>query len=223
MKLKFKKAFIFDLDGVIVDTAKFHFLAWKNLAESLDISFSEEENEQLKGVSRVKSMEKILKWGNKTISEEKFNSLMAMKNEEYLSFVDAMSTDDILPGVLETLTYLKENDYPIALGSASKNARRILTKVKLNSYFEYIVDGNEVSKAKPDPEVFLKGCKLLGVEPKQSIVFEDSQAGIKAANNAQMTSVGIGDELVLSEADFNFKSFSEISEDVLQTLINFKK
>lgn len=223
MKSEFKKAFIFDLDGVIVDTAKYHFLAWKNLAESLDISFSEEENEQLKGVSRVKSLEKILKWGNKTISEEKFNNLMAKKNEEYLSYVDAMSKEDILPGVLETLNYLKENDYPIALGSASKNARRILNKVELYSYFEYIVDGNEVSKAKPDPEVFLKGCELLAVEPQHSIVFEDSQAGIQAANNAKMTSVGIGDESVLSEADFNFKSFSEISEDVLKTLINFKK
>lgn len=223
MKSEFKKAFIFDLDGVIVDTAKYHFLAWKNLAESLDISFSEEENEQLKGVSRVKSLEKILKWGNKTISEEKFNNLMAKKNEEYLSYVDAMSKEDILPGVLETLNYLKENDYPIALGSASKNARRILNKVELYSYFEYIVDGNEVSKAKPDPEVFLKGCELLAVEPQHSIVFEDSQAGIQAANNAHMTSVGIGDESVLSEADFNFKSFSEISEDVLKTLINFKK
>lgn len=223
MKSEFKKAFIFDLDGVIVDTAKYHFLAWKNLAESLDILFSEEENEQLKGVSRVKSLEKILKWGNKTISEEKFNNLMAKKNEEYLSYVDAMSKEDILPGVLETLNYLKENDYPIALGSASKNARRILNKVELYSYFEYIVDGNEVSKAKPDPEVFLKGCELLAVEPQHSIVFEDSQAGIQAANNAKMTSVGIGDGSVLSEADFNFKSFSEISEDVLKTLINFKK
>lgn len=218
-----KKAFIFDLDGVIVDTAKFHFLAWRNLAESLDISFSEDENEQLKGVSRIKSLEKILKWGNKSISEDQFKSLMAQKNEEYLSFVDQMTKNDILPGVLATLSYLKENNHPIALGSASKNARRILTKVGLNSYFDHIVDGNEVSKAKPDPEVFLKGCELLGVEPKYTIVFEDSQAGIKAANNALMTSVGIGNELVLDEADFNFEGFSKINEDTLQTLINFKK
>lgn len=218
-----KKAFIFDLDGVIVDTAKFHFLAWKNLAESLDISFTEEENEQLKGVSRVKSLEKILEWGNKTISEENFNTLMSDKNEEYLSYVDAMSKDDILPGVLDTLKYLKQNDYPVALGSASKNARRILDKVGLNSYFDHIVDGNEVSKAKPDPEVFLKGCQLLGVEPNQAIVFEDSRAGIEAANTAKMTSVGIGDEKVLDEADFNFSGFTEIDKNTIHTLINFKK
>lgn len=217
------KAFIFDLDGVIVDTAKFHFLAWKNLAEALDISFSEEENEQLKGVSRINSLQKILEWGHKNISKEEFNRLMAKKNEEYLSFVDQMSKDDILPGVLETLNYLKENNYPIALGSASKNARRILNKLGLNSYFDHIVDGNEVSKAKPDPEVFLKGCKLLGVAPQQAIVFEDSQAGIKAANTAHMISVGIGDKSVLGEADFNFEGFSEINEKTLKTLINFKK
>ncbi|MBZ9786467.1 beta-phosphoglucomutase [Psychroflexus sp. CAK57W] len=217
------KAFIFDLDGVIVDTAKFHFLAWKNLAEALDISFSEEENEQLKGVSRFNSLQKILEWGHKNISKEEFNRLMAKKNEEYLSFVDQMSKDDILPGVLETLNYLKENNYPIALGSASKNARRILNKLGLNSYFDHIVDGNEVSKAKPDPEVFLKGCKLLGVAPQQAIVFEDSQAGIKAANTAHMISVGIGDKSVLGEADFNFEGFSEINEKTLKTLINFKK
>lgn len=218
-----KKAFIFDLDGVIVDTAKFHFLAWKNLAESLDISFSEEENEQLKGVSRIRSLEKILEWGNKTISEEQFNALMAEKNEEYLSYVDQMTEKDILPGVMDTLIYLKKNDYSIGLGSASKNARRILTKVGLDSYFEEIVDGNEVSEAKPNPEVFLKGCKLLGVEPNQAIVFEDSQAGIKAVNSATMTSVGIGDKSVLKEADFIFRGFTEIDKKTLQSLINFKK
>lgn len=217
------KAFIFDLDGVIVDTAKFHFLAWKNLANSLDISFSEEENEQLKGVSRIRSLEKILKWGNKSISGKDFNRLMAEKNEEYLAYVDQMTEKDILPEVMRTLEYLKENNYRIALGSASKNARRILTKVGLESYFEEIVDGNEVSKAKPDPEVFLKGCELLGVKPSQAIVFEDSVAGIDAANTAHMTSVGIGKKSILNKADFIFSGFTEIDEKTIQTLINFKK
>lgn len=217
------KAFIFDLDGVIVDTAKFHFLAWKNLAESLEIPFSEEENEQLKGVSRIRSLEKILEWGNKTISEEEFKRLMAEKNEEYLAYVDQMTEKDILPGVMEILNYVKSNNYPIALGSASKNARTILSKVGLEDYFEEIVDGNEVSKAKPNPEVFLKGCRLLKVEPEQAIVFEDSKAGIEAANSAQMTSVGIGDKSVLNAADFNFLDFTEISKITIETLINFKK
>jgi beta-phosphoglucomutase len=217
------KAFIFDLDGVIVDTAKFHYLAWKNLAESLDISFSKEQNEQLKGVSRVHSLEKILKWGNKSISKDEFDRLMAQKNEEYLAYVDQMTEDDILPDVLKTLNHLKENEYPIALGSASKNARLILDKVGLLSYFEEIVDGNEVSKPKPDPEVFLKACKLLGVDPHQAIVFEDSIAGIQAANTAGMTSIGIGEVSVLHEADFIFEDFTTIKEKELETFINFKK
>jgi len=217
------KAFIFDLDGVIVDTAKFHFLAWKNLAESLDISFTEKENEQLKGVSRVRSLEKILEWGNVSITEDKFNELMAEKNQEYLSYVDQMNAKDILPGVLETLKYLKHNNHLIALGSASKNARLILEKVGLTAYFEAIVDGNEVTKAKPDPEVFLMGCQLLKVDPNQAIVFEDSQAGIKAANAAHMTSVGIGSADILSESDFNFNDFTEIDEQTIHTLMNFNK
>jgi beta-phosphoglucomutase len=217
------KAFIFDLDGVIVYTAKFHFLAWKNLAESLDISFSEAENEQLKGVSRVRSLEKILDWGQVKISEERFNQLMAEKNQEYLSYVEQMTTDDILPGVHDTLTYLKEQDYPVALGSASKNARLILEKVNLSSFFDAIVDGNEVSKAKPNPEVFLKGCELLGVQPHQAVVFEDSQSGIEAANSAQMTSVGIGDAEVLNQADFNYSGFSEIDEQTIHNLSTFNK
>lgn len=216
------KAFIFDLDGVIVDTAKYHFLAWKNLAESLDISFSEEENEHLKGVSRVKSLQKILEWGDKTISEDEFNRLMAEKNEEYLAYVEKMTEDDILPGVIEILNYIKSNNYPTAIGSASKNARTILSKIGLLNFFEEIVDGNEVTKAKPDPEVFLKGCDLLGVEPKDAIVFEDSQAGIKAANTANMTSVGIGNTTVLKDADFNFKNFTEMNKNTIETLINFK-
>lgn len=216
------KAFIFDLDGVIVDTAKYHFLAWKNLAESLDISFSEEENEHLKGVSRVKSLQKILEWGDKTISEDEFNRLMAEKNEEYLAYVEKMTEDDILPGVIEILNYIKSNNYPTAIGSASKNARTILSKIGLLNFFEEIVDGNEVTKAKPDPEVFLKGCDLLGVEPKDAIVFEDSQAGIKAANTANMTSVGIGNTTVLKDADFNFKNFKEMNKNTIETLINFK-
>ena len=217
------KAFIFDLDGVIVDTAKFHFLAWKNLAESLDISFTEKENEQLKGVSRVQSLQKILNWGNKSISEERFNQLMAEKNEEYLSYVDQMSEKDILPGVMETLRYLKNNNHLIALGSASKNARLILKKVGLESFFAEIIDGNEVSKAKPDPEVFLKGCQGLNVEPQQAIVFEDSQAGIEAANVAHMTSVGIGDGQILQAADFNYNNFTEIDEQTIHALMNFNK
>lgn len=217
-----KKAFIFDLDGVIVDTAKYHFLAWQKLADSLGISFSEEQNEQLKGVSRVQSLEKILEWGNKTISEEKFSRLMSEKNEEYLSYIAKMDASEILPDVPRILEYLILENQAIALGSASKNARAILEKVQLYDKFTTIVDGTNVSKAKPDPEVFLLGAKALGIYPENCIVFEDSVAGVKAANIANMISIGIGNQEVLHEADYVFKDFTEIKEEFINQLVTTK-
>ena len=218
-----KKGFIFDLDGVIVDTAKYHFLAWKKLANSIGVDFSHEQNEQLKGVSRVKSLEKILAWGNKTISEEKFQELMHNKNEDYLSYIDSMDESEILPDVNKVLDFLIHNKLPIALGSASKNARKILEQVSLLKKFDAIVDGTNVNKAKPDPEVFLIAAKLLGVEPKDCVVFEDSVAGIQAANKANMISIGIGNASILKEADIVFKDFTEIDFDFLENLKSIKK
>lgn len=213
-----KKAFIFDLDGVIVDTAKYHFLAWRKLANSLDIDFTEEQNEQLKGVSRVRSLEKILSWGNIEISEDRFMELMAKKNNDYLSYVNAMDDSEILVDVPKILNFIKANDLPIALGSASKNARTILQKVHLYEIFDAIVDGTNVTKAKPDPEVFLNAAKMLDTQPTDCIVFEDSVAGIQAANIADMISIGIGDKEVLGEADFVFKDFTEISTEFIKEL-----
>lgn len=214
-----KKGFIFDLDGVIVDTAKYHYLAWKKLANSIGVDFNHEQNEQLKGVSRVKSLEKILAWGSKSISEDEFMELMALKNDDYLSYINKMDENEILPDVPKILNYLIEKKQNIALGSASKNARQILEKVNLISSFQAIVDGNDVSKAKPNPEVFLIAAQLLDQKPENCIVFEDSVAGIKAANLAGMTSVGIGDKNILFEADFVFNNFTEISLSFLQELI----
>lgn len=220
-----KKGFIFDLDGVIVDTAKYHFLAWRKLANGLGIDFTEKENEQLKGVSRIRSLEKILEWGNTTLSEDDFVSLMAKKNEEYLGYIEKMNAEEILPDVSKVLDYLSEQKQPISLGSASKNARPILQKVKLINKFNFIVDGNDVSKAKPDPEVFLIGAKLLKMQPRDCVIFEDSVAGIQAANSANMYSIGIGDKDVLHEADIVFKDFTEVSFQFLNDLIlgNIKK
>ncbi|SHE36940.1 beta-phosphoglucomutase [Psychroflexus salarius] len=215
-----KTSIIFDLDGVIVDTAKFHFLAWKNLANSIDINFTEKENEQLKGVSRIKSLEKILQWGNKELPQEKFDSLMQQKNTEYLSFVDQMTQDDILPDVKSTLDFLKSKEIPIALGSASKNAKRILKQVNLTHYFDAIVDGTVVTKAKPDPQVFLTAAKQLDCEPQNCVVFEDSVAGVQAANTAEMLSIGIGKTSVLGEANYVFSDFTEISQNFLEKLLN---
>ncbi|WP_430466857.1 beta-phosphoglucomutase [Winogradskyella ouciana] len=214
-----KKGFIFDLDGVIVDTAKYHFLAWKKLANSLGIDFTEVENEQLKGVSRVRSLEKILSWGHKTISEDKFMELMSAKNTDYLSYISKMDEDEILPDVPKILNLLKDKEQPISLGSASKNARTILERVNLKKHFDAIVDGNDVSKAKPDPEVFLIAAKLLNVKPEHCIVFEDSVAGVEAANAANMVSIGIGSEDVLGHAKYIFKDFTEISNEFINSLI----
>ena len=215
-----KKGFIFDLDGVIVDTAKYHFLAWKKLANEIGIDFTAKQNEQLKGVSRVKSLEKILSWGKKEISQEQFTELMAKKNTDYMSFIADMTADEILVDVPKTLNFLIAKKQSIALGSASKNAREILRKVNLFDKFEVIVDGNNVSKAKPDPEVFLNAADSLNIAANECIVFEDSVAGVQAANKANMISIGIGDSEVLHEATYVFKDFTEISIEFIEKLIN---
>lgn len=214
-----KKAFIFDLDGVIVDTAKYHFLAWQKLANQLGIEFTHEHNEELKGVSRVRSLDIILELGNVQASQEDKNKWLVQKNEEYLSYLVDMDESEILPGVLKVLEYLKSKNQFIALGSASKNARPILEKTNIMHFFDAIVDGNDVSNAKPDPEVFLRAAQLVGVLNENAIVFEDSVAGIQAANIANMISVGIGDATVLHEAKYNFKDFTFIDEAFLSQLI----
>ncbi|HUH27657.1 beta-phosphoglucomutase [Gelidibacter sp.] len=215
-----KKAFIFDLDGVIVDTAKYHFLAWKKLAATIGVDFTKQQNEQLKGVSRVKSLEKILAWGNKTITEAEFANLMALKNTDYLTYIDKMDEQEILPDVAKTLDFLRDKKQHIALGSASKNARMILEKVNILEKFDIIVDGNDVTKGKPDPEVFLKAAEHLNVPNEHCVVFEDAVAGIQAANNAGMISIGIGEKDILHEADYVFTDFTEIDIDFLNELIS---
>ena len=214
------KAFIFDLDGVIVDTAKYHFLAWQKLAQSLGINFTHEHNEELKGVSRVRSLEIILGLGNVEVTQEQKDQWLVQKNEDYLQYIDKMDNSEILPGVMKVLEFLKANHQPIVLGSASKNARPILDKVKILHYFDDIVDGNDVSNAKPDPEVFLVGAKKANQPNENAIVFEDSVAGIQAANIAGMMSIGIGEASVLNEADVVFNNFTEITEEFLTELIN---
>jgi beta-phosphoglucomutase len=215
-----KKAFIFDLDGVIVDTAKYHFLAWQKLAQELGIEFTPEHNEELKGVSRVRSLDIILNLGNIQASQEEKDKWLFEKNELYLSYLVDMDQSELLPGVVQVLKFLKENNQYIALGSASKNARPILEKTDIIQYFDAIVDGNDVTNAKPDPEVFLRACQLVFVSPEDSIVFEDSVAGIQAANSARMKSIGIGDQEILHEAEYIFPDFTMINEQFLRSLMN---
>jgi beta-phosphoglucomutase len=215
-----KKAFIFDLDGVIVDTARYHFLAWQKLAQELGIEFTPEHNEELKGVSRVRSLDIILELGKVTASQEDKNRWLIQKNEDYLAYLVNIDQSEVLPGVMPILQFLKEKNQPIALGSASKNARPILEKTGIIHYFDAIVDGNDVTNAKPDPEVFLQAAKLLGANPDNAIVFEDSVAGVQAANIAKMTSVGIGEETILHEAKYIFKDFTFMDTSFIEAFIN---
>ena len=213
------KAIIFDLDGVIVDTAKYHYLAWKALASKFDFDFTEEQNEQLKGVSRVRSLEILLDLGKIHLESDQKQQLLEEKNKQYLQYIAQMDQKEILPGIDNLLHYLNMNKVPFALGSASKNARLILEKLDLIHLFDAIVDGNDVSTAKPDPEVFLIAASKLGEKPEDCIVIEDAKAGIEAANLALMTSIGIGAKNILKEADFVLDDTSQLTIDFIQKLM----
>lgn len=214
-----KKAFIFDLDGVIVDTARYHFLAWQKIADQLGIEFTPEHNEALKGVSRVRSLDIILELGKANPPQPDKDVWLKQKNDDYLAYIENMDRSEILPGVMHILQFLKDNQQPVALGSASKNARPILEKTGILHYFDAIIDGNDVTNAKPDPEVFVRAAKQLGIPNEDSIVFEDSFAGIEAANIAGMTSVGIGDSKILKKAQYIFPDFVHIDLSFIETLI----
>ena len=213
------KGCIFDLDGVIVDTAKYHFRAWQSICDELDIPFTAEDNEKLKGISRVKSLEMLLSLGNKELDADQKVKYLSKKNKRYLSFIEKMDEKEILPGVENLMKELKQNGIKLGLGSASKNARKILSVLNLDNYFDVIVDGTDVTKSKPDPEIFIKGAQQLNVAPHQCIVFEDSIAGIEAAANGGFISVGIGDGDILANADINIEGFSNFTyTELLQNL-----
>ena len=208
------KGFLFDLDGVIVDTAVFHFQAWRRLAQKLGGDFTEEQNEQLKGVSRVDSLKKIIEWTGASVSDEEFQTLMIEKNEWYLELVQGLGPQDALPGALNFLQTAYDQGIKIALGSASKNAPMILEKLGITPLFTAIIDGNNVVNGKPHPEVFLKGAEALGLEPSECVVFEDSIAGVQAAKAGGMSSVGIGDAETL-QADIHFTALGDTTPEAL--------
>lgn len=195
------KGALFDLDGVIVDTAKYHYLAWKRLAQELGFDFTEEDNERLKGVSRMRSLEILLEIGGLNFSEEKKIAMADKKNNWYVEYIAKMDQSELLKGAKEFLIELRGKGIKIALGSASKNALMILNNLNITNLFDAIVDGNKVAKAKPDPEVFLLGAKELGLEPTDCVVFEDAEAGVEAAKRAGMRAIGIGSKDVLKQAD----------------------
>lgn len=213
-------ACIFDLDGVVVDTARYHFKSWQQIANKLDFEFNETFNEGLKGVSRVESLNLILKASEKTISDQLFQELLIEKNNIYLKLIEKMDKNEILPGVLPYLTLLAKNDIRIGLGSASKNAKTILKRVELIDFFDVISDGNSVSRSKPDPEVFYNCSDHFGLDPKNCVVFEDSFNGIKAANAGGFKSVGIGTKNVLKEAHIVYENFLGKTPQDLSELYN---
>ncbi|HWV14584.1 MAG TPA: beta-phosphoglucomutase [Cellvibrio sp.] len=209
------KCCIFDLDGVIVDTAKYHYLAWKRLANSLGFDFTEEDNEHLKGVSRIESLKLILKLGAKELDSEAFEQALVNKNAWYLEDINKIGPEEILPGVNEFLTSVRAKGIKTALGSASKNAVLILERIGLLDQFDAIVDGNKVANAKPDPEVFLNAAREVGIDPVDCIVFEDAVAGVQAALNAKMKCVGIGEPEVLGHANLVIANFKNTTIDAL--------
>lgn len=208
------KGCIFDLDGVIVDTAKYHYLAWKRLASELGFEFTVQDNERLKGVSRMKSLEILLEVGKLNFDEETKLKLAEKKNNWYVEYISKIDKSEILPGVEAFLKDIKGNGIKVALGSASKNAKLIMKNIGIASYFDAIVDGTKVSKAKPDPEVFLKCAEELGLVPRQCVVFEDAEAGVEAAKRGDMLAVGIGDPKILCKADKVISSFEKDGSNI---------
>lgn len=202
---------IFDLDGVLVDTARYHYLAWKRLAGELHIDFTREDNERLKGVSRARSLEILLELGGKTLAEDEKAKAADKKNGWYLEYIQGITPNELLPEVVPLLTYLRQHGVKLSLGSASKNAAAILDKLAISPLFDAVVHGGHVAKAKPDPEIFLAAAKALGIPPAQCVVFEDASAGVEAGKNAGMTVIGVGDPAVLTQADMVIKSFAELS------------
>lgn len=210
--------FIFDLDGVIVNTSVHHFLAWQQIAKRLGIEFSENDNQKLKGISREDSLKTLLEIGNQKISDIEFKELLDLKNSIYLDLINNLDETAILPSVTEKLNFLKSSGYKIALASSSKNAKTVLSRIGLNDCFDVIIDGNRISKPKPDPEIFLTVAGLTDSNAQNCAVFEDAFAGISAAKEAGMLAIGIGNKEDLYNADYVFEDFGQISNQFLESL-----
>ncbi len=211
------KAFLFDLDGVIVDTAIYHYQAWKRLANELGFDISETFNEQLKGVSRTDSLDIILAHGGLTLPDSRKAELATQKNDWYLELVSRMTPDAILPGVARFFAQTRKAGLQTALGSVSKNAGLILERIGMADAFDVLIDGNKISRGKPDPEVFVKGAQALGLLPTECVVFEDAVAGVEAGKRGGMFVVGLGLPELLSQADLIAPSLDALTvADVLE-------
>ncbi|MCL2599590.1 MAG: beta-phosphoglucomutase [Treponema sp.] len=201
---------IFDLDGVLVDTARYHYLAWKRLAKELGFDFTESDNERLKGVSRIRSLEILLETGDITMADAEKEEAATRKNAWYVDYLLDLDEKALLNGAKDYLLRLRENGIRIALGSASKNAPLILDRLNIAALFDAVIDGNSVSKAKPDPEVFLKGAETIGLLPGNCVVFEDALAGIEAAKAGGMKVIAVGSRELLPGADRYVASLADM-------------
>lgn len=202
------RAVIFDLDGVIVSTDEYHFQGWKQMADEEGIYFDREINENLRGVSRIESLEIILKRANREYSDLEKTELATRKNDYYRNLLNNLTPSDILPGVTTVLTELKEQGIKVAIGSSSKNTPFILRKIGLENYFHAVADGNEIENSKPDPEVFLLAAKKLDIDPANCLVVEDADAGVEAALAGGMKVVGVGSAANNESADYKVKDLS---------------
>lgn len=212
------KGCIFDLDGVIVDTAHYHFLAWKRLADELGYSLSELDNEQLKGVSRMQSLDVILRLAGRTPNPEQKDILANKKNLWFNEYIGSMTPEEIFPGVRQLIRELRNEGLKIGLASSSKNARTVIRALEIEGEFDAIVDGNMIRHTKPDPEIFLLAASMLALEPAQCVVIEDAEAGIEAALSAGMKCIGIGSPLLLHKANRVFPKTSDIDLSTVREL-----
>jgi beta-phosphoglucomutase len=217
------QAFIFDLDGVITDSAEYHYLAWKALSDELNIPFTRDFNEELKGISRMDSLEKILANGQMSISytEEEKVKLATRKNEHYCKLIEQITPNDVLPGIKELIIELKERGYRIGVASVSKNAFTVLSALELDQMFDHIVDARTIVNSKPDPEIFLKAAEFLQVPPANCIGIEDAAAGIESIKSAGMFAIGVGSKDILSNADIIVENTKELTLSMI--LEEYKK
>ncbi len=209
------KGVIFDLDGVIVSTDDYHYHAWKRMADDEGISFGRESNKYLRGVSRMESLEVVLRHGDKSYTPEEKRELAERKNRYYRESLNDLTPDEILPGVYPLLDSLRERNIKIAIGSSSKNTPVILEKIGLDKSFDAVADGNDISRSKPDPEVFLIAARKLGIKPAECVVVEDAEAGIDAALAAGMVAVGVGDASNYRKADYRISGLDHFPLDEL--------
>ena len=212
------KACIFDLDGVIVDTAHYHFMAWRRLAGELGVDLTEQENEKLKGVSRMDSLEIILKLGGITKNEQEKEALASKKNNWFVEYIHSMKSNEIFPGVKELIQQIRASGRKVALASSSKNAETVIELLGIASLFDVMIDGTMIIKTKPNPEIFLLTASRLNISPKECLVFEDAEAGVEAAVRAGMKCIGVGLAEQLRKANLIVKNTADFDLKNLNTL-----